>query len=158
MILIRPYEPSDHPAIAETFTRAIHETASAHYTPEQCEAWSAHKPNPEHWRIRCEKQQPFVAMIGGRLAGFLELDPDGHIDCAYTHPDFQRQGVMSALVRHAIRVCEERGIARMYVEASIPAMPMFRKHGFVIVRENTVSIRSVELMNYIMEFHCRGGG
>lgn len=151
MILIRPYEPRDHTAIAETFTRAIHETASAYYTPEQCEAWSDRRPNPEHWQKRCERKQPFVAEVNGRLAGFLELDPDGHIDCAYTHPDFQRQGVMGTLVEHAIRVCTERGIGRIYVEASIPAMPMFQKHGFVIVRENTVSIRGVELVNYIME-------
>ena len=150
-MLIRPYQSGDHTAIAETFTRAIHETASAYYTPEQCEAWSARKPNPEHWRKRCEEKQPFIAEVNGRLAGFLELDPDGHIDCAYTHPDFQRQGVMGALVEHAIRVCGERDIKRMHVEASIPAMPMFRKHGFVIVRENTVSIRGVELVNYIME-------
>lgn len=150
-MLIRNYQPGDHTAIAETFTRAIHEIASAYYTPEQCEAWSARKPNPEHWEQRSERKLPFIAEINGRLAGFLELDPDGHIDCAYTHPDFQRQGVMGALVRHAIDECEARGIARMHVEASIPAMPMFAKHGFTIVRENTVRIGGVELMNFLME-------
>ena len=62
---VRIYQYGDHAAIAEIFTRAIHETASAFYSPEQCLAWSDPEPNPDHWRKRCELRRPFVAVSAG---------------------------------------------------------------------------------------------
>lgn len=154
--MIRGYQPGDHAAIAEIFTRAIHEIASRDYTPEQCQAWSEKNPNPDHWKRRCELKQPFVFVRDGRIAGFLELDPDGHIDCTYVHPDHQRRGVASALVRHAIDASLARGVPRLHVEASIGARPLFEKLGFTVLDRQTVTIRGVDLVNYRMEY--RGSG
>jgi ribosomal protein S18 acetylase RimI-like enzyme len=150
-ITIRIFQHGDHRAIAEIFTRAVHEIASEVYTREQCLAWSAPEPNYEHWQRRCELKRPFVAVTGREISGFLELDPDGHIDCAYIHPKYQRQGIMTALVRHAINTCLAFNIRRLYVDASICARPMFEKVGFRVIRENIVHIRGVELLNYKME-------
>ena len=149
--MIRIYQHGDHAAIASIFSRAIHEIASSCYSPEQCRAWSDRKPNVEHWRKRCELKRPFVAVVDGAIAGFLELDPDGHIDCAYVNPDFQRQGVMSALVRHAVRTAFEMGRPRVYVEASLCARPLFERAGFAVLTENTVEIKGESLVNYRME-------
>lgn len=148
---IRSYLHGDHVAIAEIFKRAVHEIASRDYTPEQCLVWSDTKPNPEHWERRCDLKQPFVAEVDGKVAGFLELDPDGHIDCAYICPDFQRQGIMTRLVEHAVAASFARGLPRVYVEASITARPMFAKVGFDVIRENLVEIKGVQLVNYRME-------
>jgi ribosomal protein S18 acetylase RimI-like enzyme len=149
--MIRPYQPGDHVAIAEIFTRAVHEIASRDYTPEQCLAWSDREPNDAHWEKRCERKRPFVAIVEGQVAGFLELDPDGHIDCAYIHPSFQHRGIMTELVRHAMQTCFSKGISRLYVEASICARPMFEKLGFKTLGENWVNVKGVELLNYKME-------
>ncbi len=149
--MIRVFQHGDHEAIAETFTRAVHEIACSAYTPEQCLAWSGRRPDPEHWKRRCELKRPFVAVVGSRIAGFLELDPDGHIDCAYIHPDFQRRGIMTRLVEHAVRTCFDFDLERVHVEASILAKPMFEKCGFRVIRENTVDISRVKLRNYLME-------
>jgi len=149
--MIRIYQRGDHVAISEIFPRAIHETASRVYTREQCEAWSERKPNPDHWRRRCELKRPFVAVEDGQVAGFLELDPDGHIDCMYVHPNHQRKGIASSLVAHAVRTCFEFGLRRVFVEASICARPVFEHKGFKVVEERTVVIRGVGLMNYEME-------
>jgi len=149
--VIRIYQEGDHSAVAEIFTRAIHEIAIGCYTREQCLAWSDPEPNPEHWKKRCERKRPFVHVEGERIAGFLELDADGHIDCAYVHPDFARRGVMTGLVRHAIEVCRSAGLGRAYVEASLCAKPLFEKMGFQVTRENRVNIRGTELENFKME-------
>jgi putative acetyltransferase len=149
--MIRPYQPGDHIAIAEIFPAAVHEIASQVYTPEQCLAWSDREPNPEHWRKRCERKQPFVAVVDSQIAGFLELDPDGHIDCAYIHPQYQRRGIMTRLVQHALQTCISRNIPRVHVEASLCAKPMFEKLGFKTLEENIVHIKGVALLNYRME-------
>jgi GNAT superfamily N-acetyltransferase len=149
--MIRIYQHGDHRAIAEIFSRAVHEIASHVYTQEQCDAWASREVNYGHWQRRCELKRPFVAEINGAIAGFLELDPDGHIDCAYTNPDFQRRGIMTALVQHAVHTCLSFGLSRVYVDASICIRPLFEKAGFQITGERTVLIHGVGLLNYQME-------
>lgn len=149
--MIRIFQHGDHIAIAQIFTAAIHEIASECYTPEQCLAWSAREPNYDHWRRRCELKRPFVAVVDSSIAGFLELDPDGHIDCAYVNPRHKRKGVMTALVKHAVDTCFAFNIRRVFVEASICAKSMFEKAGFRVIQAQTVSRNGVELLNYKME-------
>ncbi|WP_269542947.1 GNAT family N-acetyltransferase [Cerasicoccus fimbriatus] len=149
--MIRPYQPDDYLAIAEIFPRAVHEIACAVYTPEQCHAWSETKPNPDHWRQRCEQKQPFIYERDGEVVGFLELEPDGHIDCCYVHPKAARSGVGTALIQHAVATAFARGLDRLHVEASICAKPVFEKQGFRVLYENNVNIRGVDLINYKME-------
>jgi len=149
--MIRIYQQGEHVAIADIFTAAVHEIASRDYTPEQCLAWSNRHPNYEHWRRRCELKRPFVAIADSQIAGFLELDPDGHIDCAYINPKFQRLGIMTKLVEHALDTCFSFRINRVYVEASICAKPLFEKLGFKVECENIVKLGDVQLLNYKME-------
>lgn len=80
----------------------------------------------------------------------MELDPDGHIDCAYVSPLFQRQGVASALLKHVIGVAKKQNIKQLYVEASIMAKPLFESFGFVIKHENQVVRNNIVLLNYTM--------
>lgn len=149
--MIRIYQQADHVAIAEIFTRAIHEIAAEYYTAEQLWAWSDRAPNVEHWKKRCELKRPFVYVIESQVAGFLELDPDGHIDCAYVHPDYQRRGVVTQLANYAVETCFAMNVNRLDVDASICARPLFEKMGFTLIRENLVMIKGVELLNYKME-------
>jgi len=149
--MIRAYQHGDHVAIATIFCRAVHEIACKDYTPAQCAAWSDTKPNPEHWEKRCERNQPFVSVVDGEIAGFLELDPDGHIDCAYVNPDFQRRGIMTGLVQHAIGVATGTNLPRLYVEACLGARCLFEHLGFAILTEREVAIGEEKLVNYRME-------
>jgi len=150
--MIRIYREGDHFQISEIFPRAIYEIASEVYTTDQCLAWAGGKePNPEHWKKRCELKRPFVDVIDSTITGFLELDSDGHIDCAYVNPDFKRQGVMTRLVRHATSTAFAMNLARVYVEASICVKPIFEGEGFNILSENLVDIDDQKLLNYIME-------
>lgn len=148
---IRIYQPGDHVAIATIFTRAVHEIGRQDYSAAQCLAWSGRQPNPRHWEKRCELKQPFVSLVGDEIAGFLELDPDGHIDCAYVNPDYQRRGIMTSLVKLAEEVALSRGLPRVFVEASIGARFLFERLGFRVLREREVAIGAVRLRNYEME-------
>lgn len=149
--MIRVFQHGDHVSIAEIFTNAVHQIASEVYSREQCLAWSALEVNYEHWKKRCELKRPFVAVPEGEISGFLELDSDGHIDCAYVNPKFKRRGIMTCLVRHAVETCFAFKIRRVHLEASICARPLFEKLGFKVVHENMVTIKGVDLLNYKME-------
>ena len=151
--MIRHYKSNDHTQVAEAFTYAIHQIAIQHYTLEQCLAWSDSTPNYEYWKKRCELKRPFIAEVNNEVAGFLELDTDGHIDCTYVNPTFKRKGVGTKLVNHAIKTAFNLNLTRLYVEASICAEPLFKKLGFKTISKNTVSIKGQNLLNYKMELH-----
>ena len=150
--MIRIFQHGDHRAIAEIFTRAVHEIACKVYTTQQCLAWSDREPNYKHWQKRCELKRPFVAIADTTIAGFLELDSDGHIDCAYIRPEFQRRGIMTSLVEHAVNTCFAMNLRRVYVEASICAKPMFENVGFLFLVVLLVSFLGVFLFFFCLVF------
>ena len=70
-----------------------------------------------------------VALIGGRIAGFADMDPtSGYLDRLY-----------------------------YTVHASITARPFFEKRGYAVVCKQEVQRHGVWLVNYAMEKRCTVG-
>lgn len=151
MLDIREYADAYAVEIAELFHQSVHAIDASVYTPEEKEAWAPTPPDYSFWAERLKVKQPFVAMLDGSVVGFMELDADGHIDCAYTHPHFQRKGVASALYRRVLEVAQASALTRLYVEASWVAKPFFAYHGFQEVQKNEIERRGVTLINFTME-------
>ncbi len=139
--------------VADLFHHAVHAIDESIYTQQQKEAWAPTPPNYELWTTRLDRKKPFLAMIDGKIAGFIELDSDGHIDCTYTHPNFQGRGVASALYGHILSIAKQKHFARLYVEVSLTALPFFKKRGFNILKKNELQRNGVTLINYDMELH-----
>ncbi|TMP39093.1 GNAT family N-acetyltransferase [Pseudoalteromonas rubra] len=148
---IRRYQSSWAREITDLFHSAVHAIAEEDYTQAQKALWAPTPPDYAFWSKRLANKRPWVAVLNGRVAGFVELDDDGHIDCAYTHPEFQGQGIASALYRKLEAQAKTRGLTRLYVEASIPARPFFATRGFAMVKRNEIVRQGVTLINYTME-------
>lgn len=148
--MIRYYQ-GDSESIAQLFTAAIHRSGRHHYTPEQLHAWAPLKIDLAYWHHRCELKRPFIYVHNSHTLGFIELDPDGHIDCHYVHPDHQRRGIGQALLRYAENVAHSMRIPRLFVEASKMARGLYERNGFSLLRSNSAVVRDVHLENYIME-------
>ncbi|WP_286240733.1 GNAT family N-acetyltransferase [Neptuniibacter halophilus] len=151
MIRIRPFQSRYARPISDLFHHAVHSINPAIYSLQQQEAWAPTPPDYAEWATRLEQTRPFIAESGGRPVGFIELEADGHIDCFYTDPDTQGQGVGSALYQHLLHQAQQRGLKRLYVEASHLAKPVFRHWGFEVVRENRVQRNGIELINFSMQ-------
>jgi len=140
-------------AVAEIYHSAIHRTASAYYTQSQTDAWAPTPIDYERWRARCELKRPFLYVEADTICGFIELDSDGHIDCHYVHPDFNRRGIGSALLKHVLRIARDLQMPRLFVEASHLAKGLYLKHGFQLIRSSQVTVRGVVLENWVLERH-----
>jgi putative acetyltransferase len=147
---IRPYKESDYIEIADLFHSAVHSIDSALYSQEEIEAWAPTPLNYQFWKARLLVKKPFLAIKDSIIVGFVELEIDGHIDCLYVHPDFQSKGVGKALVNKVLKVANERGVKRLYVEASKVAKPLFEQFGFELLQTNRVSLNGQILINYSM--------
>jgi putative acetyltransferase len=85
------------------------------------------------------------------IAGFVDLEPDGHIDMLYVHAEHQAKGVARALLAHIENVAIRLGLDRLYTEASITARTAFEHRGFLVVATQTVLLRGETFTNYRME-------
>jgi putative acetyltransferase len=148
---IRPYETTDAGALAELFHAAARGTAPRDYTEAQVRAWSPEVVEPQRFAARCAARPTWVATIENDIAGFSDLERDGHIDMLFVHPNYQRRGVASALLQFLESEARSRRLQRLYAEASITARPVFEKAGFRSLAMQTVMIRGVAMNNFRME-------
>jgi putative acetyltransferase len=153
MQVIRPFVPGEETALLALFQSSVRGLAVRDYTPEQIEAWSPSGPSKEdieRWTARIRSNRPWVAEQDGRLAGFADLQPSGYIDQFFVAQAHAGQGVGAALMRHLHEVAASLGIATLSANVSLTAQPFFRRWGFVVEREQEVSVRGVALRNAVM--------
>ena len=151
MIQIRDYQNSDSLVLADIFTRAVRQIARRDYSPAQIAAWAPETRNMEEFAARRGNKPTFVAEYKGQIAGFTDLDSEGHIDMFYVSPDFQRRGVGSAMLRFVSEKAQTGRCKRIYSEVSITARPVFERHGFKVLAYQTVETNGQALGNYRME-------
>lgn len=152
---IRDYRADDSIEIADLFHGSVHSLHVESFSAEELEAWAPTPPDYSHWRKRLAEKKPYVAERDGMIVGFIELEDDGHIDCFYTHKDFQRRGVGSALYSHLLQEADARDIQNLYLEASAIARPFFEREGFRLEKTNRLEGRGQILTNFSMRLHRR---
>jgi len=150
-ISIRRYEAADLDTLIELFRYSVRRVASRDYTHEQVMAWAPDNIDREATASRNLSRPTWVAEIDGVIAGFTDLEPTGHLDRLYVHPDYQRRGVASTLLTTVEAVAKEQHITRLYSEVSITARPFFERRGFRVIASQMVTVRGQEFTNYRME-------
>ncbi|HBZ44905.1 MAG TPA: GNAT family N-acetyltransferase [Maritimibacter sp.] len=144
-MIVRRYRPDDALALAEVFHHAVHVTAARDYGPSQLDAWSS-APLPDRFADReADGRIVWVAEDAARVVGFIELEPNGHIDCFYCHPRGAGTALYDALEAGA------RGMEQLFVDASKTARPFFERRGFEVIEAQNVDRGGVTLMNFRME-------
>lgn len=152
---IRDFRMADSKEIADLFHGSVHSLDAENFSAEELEAWAPTPPDYSDWRKRLAEKKPYVAEREGMIIGFIELEDDGHIDCFYTHRDFQRQGVGVALYSHLLKEADARELHDLYVEASAIARPFFEREGFRFEKVNRLERRGQILTNFSMRLHRR---
>ncbi len=148
---IRHYKIDEARQIADLFHDAVHDIGGDKYSVEQLEAWAPTPPDYQYWADRLVIKNPYVCILENKVVGFMELEESGYINCAYTHKNFQRCGIASALYNAIEDEAKRLNLRRLYVDASLIAVSFFEKHGFSEVRVNHVERSGQTLTNVSME-------
>jgi putative acetyltransferase len=151
MTSIRLYRTEDCPVLADIFLRAVREIAAKDYSPEQMATWAPATHDMKKFATRRAAKPTFVALHDGRIAGFTDLEADGHIDMLYVSRDFQRMGVAGALLDFVIARGRALNLSRLYSQVSITARPAFDSRGFSVIAAQMVAVNGVDFRNYGME-------
>ena len=148
--MIKHYN-GEYKAIATIFRNAIYKTAISYYSQEQILAWCPREINYNYWQWRCELKRPFVYWRNDNVVGFIEFDCNGHIDCHYVNPEYNRQGIGGELLRHVIQISVELNMDKIFVEASHIAKGLYLKNGFTEICLHKVIRHGVIIDNWILE-------
>lgn len=137
--VVREARPVDAARIAEIHEQSIRGIASAVYSTAVIEAWASGK-DPATYAISDEGNYFVVAEHDTEVAGFGELviqaddyfhaDVDGEIRAIYTHPDFTRNGIGSAIYTELEETAREHQVDSVGLWASINAVEFYESQGF----------------------------
>jgi putative acetyltransferase len=148
-IEIRAYRAADLDAVIAIFLGAVTQVASRDYTPLQIAAWA--RADREAWSRTRLSRPTWVAVVGGAVAGFTDLEPNGHLDMMYVHPERQGVGVATALLETVELAARRQALSRLFTEASLTALPFFERRGFSVVAPRLAIVRGQGLRNFKME-------
>jgi hypothetical protein len=87
---------------------------------------------------------------GDRPIGFIDLEPNGHINRLFCAPEAAGRGIASRLYDAVEAAAREQGIRSLCTEASELARRLFEHKGFAVVERQDMVIRGVAIHNYRM--------
>lgn len=151
IIRVRKATEKDAVPMATIYFNTIRIINSKDYSAPKIEIWSGPAPDPEKWMRRLKNKRTYIACIGDEVVGFAEFEPDGHIDAFYVHHKYQGMGVASQLLKQIEAEAVKLKVLKLYLEASITALPFFRSRGFRVLEEQEVWRNGEVFLNYQME-------
>ena len=99
VIKIRLFEAQDAEQIARLFHETVREVNVRNYSSNQVRVWAPDDIYFRNWVEVCSNRFTYVADDEGVIAGFGEVETNGHIDCFYCHKNYQRCGVGRQIYR-----------------------------------------------------------
>ncbi len=148
---IRPATEADVEALAACYRDSVLAVASAFYTEEQVRVWACFGRVSAAFRAFILEPETIVAVSDdGEVIGFAGLESDGHVASLYVSGAHMRRGVGSRLMKQILTMALDRGIRRMYAEASDFSRRVFEKCGFSLAGVEEVERGGVSFERYLM--------
>jgi putative acetyltransferase len=143
---LRRATAADAPAMALAHVDSIRSLGPSFYEPRLVEAWAAAVTPDMYIRAMAEGEVFFIALgaVDGEPAvlGFASHRPDGGDDGAsvYVRGSAARRGIGSALWAMAEAHARAHGAGAITIEASLPGVEFYRRHGFLDIERSGVQM------------------
>lgn len=150
---IRRFEPRDAALLGAIFFDSVRKAGVLDYSQVQVEAWAPSIPDRAWFDARAADGRLILVAVNevGEPIAYADLEPNGHIDHLYCRPESIGNGVASELYDRLEQEARERGITRLFAEASEAARRLLLRKGFVEVKRRDLLLRGVKIHNYLME-------
>lgn len=149
-IEIRQATLNDLTELQDLFVETIVSTCHKDYNDEQMNVWTSTVEKKEKWRMRLTHQFFIIAEIDSKIVGFGSLENGEYLDMLYVHKDFLRQGIANRLYTELKAESLKLGYDKLTSDVSKTALPFFKSIGFKVIKENTILLDGVAIINYHM--------
>lgn len=146
-IQFRLFEHSDALSLRQVYESAVSQLTVGEYNLAQRTAWIQASADPKYWLRVLERIQPTVTLVGGKIAGYFDLQPDGLIDHFYVAASFAHQGVARAMMDEILQRAKLCDLSEIYAYVSLTAQPFFTRYGFEVVYRQNVEVGGQQLEN-----------
>jgi putative acetyltransferase len=148
---IRPYQHQDAAVLSALYESSVRQLGARDYSAAQIEAWASLAPSPDDLDGRMSDGRLRLVAVADDVAGFIDVEPDGHIDLLYVAPAAAGSGVARTLLETAEALSPLSGAVRLYAEASETARPVFERLGYSIVGRRDFEVAGVAIHNWAVE-------
>ena len=108
------------------------------------DAWPDHKPR-DFLRVLSQSLGHVCALADGVLVGFVNVAWDGGAHAFLLDPavrsDFQRQGIGTQLVRHAVELARSKGVEWLHVDYEPRLKKFYAKCGFRTTEAGLINLK-----------------
>ncbi|AZA85016.1 GNAT family N-acetyltransferase [Chryseobacterium lactis] len=150
-MIIRRGVESDLPGMKQLFAETITEICKKDYTPEQLQAWKSGVDNHQRWEKVIKEQFVLIALSENKIVGFCTLDQGNYIDLLFVHQNEQHHGIASGLYALMEEEALRKNEVTLSADVSKTAKHFFEKKGFQVVKEQIVTVKGINLINYKMQ-------
>lgn len=151
VIDVRRGRPDHAVTVARLFRDTVRAVNRQDYSDAQIDAWAPYQVDLDHWRQLIENTHFLIAVSGGMVVGFANLDGQDYVDQLYVHKDLLRRRIATRLIEEIEREAKKRGAQRLWTESSITARKFFERQGFRTLQAQRVEHNGQVFENYVME-------
>lgn len=149
--MIRRFRAEDAQAVAELHADTIRRVNAAHYSPEQIAPWAG-RTSAERFVASMDRFVRFVEDVDGAILGFSDYTPaNAQLTGLYVSADHQGEGVGRSLYEAIEADARSRGLERLWLEATLTAVPFYEAMGFRKLRDSTYRVADQDLPIAVME-------
>lgn len=148
---IRTLHDDEYDEVIKLITQTVHTVCKNDYTKEELSAWAPANFNINKFRSALSDCLNLGAFEKSVLVGFISVERSGYINRLYTHKDFLRRGIATALLRKAQCWAKEKGICELSLDSSKTAVNFYLKNGFEKSGVSVLQRGNVVFRNTVMK-------
>ena len=145
------YQRKMAPLLADIMRESVYTVCAKDYTPEEIALWVPRHMDMVKFSRSLQKGVVVVAVMGEKIVGFANMDPDGYLNRLYTKPEYMGMGVGSALLAEIEERARVRSCPKVFLHSSLTARGFYEKHGYRCLGESGVHLRSGNVPGFKME-------
>lgn len=127
-VTIRKFQPKDARAVSDVIRQTMRESNSADYSMKILEPLIEYF-SPEKVLLLSKERICLVAEIDEKIVGTVALE-DSELCTFFVHPNFQRKGVGTRLIKAIEETAVKNGIKIIRFASSLTGVPFYEKLGY----------------------------
>lgn len=154
---IRRLLDDEYDNVVKLITQTVHTVCAKDYTKEELDAWAPENFDINKFRGNLSGCLNLAAFEKEMLVGFISVERSGYINRLYTHKDFLRRGIATALFKRAEDWARLKGIRELSLDSSKTAEGFYLKMGFKKSGLSVINHGGVVFRNTVMKKVIKNG-